>query len=238
MARRRGPRVKRLVAEPFDEALVPLKVMERCVCYRTVTCDYTKYDVIEWLWPARIREPLENAHGLALHQVNTSYTHDFLRIPGPLGGLLIDIELELADCGMLVPSSDTVELQRTSKSDVIMQSLNDVAGIVGKYRQVRKVVDWLNINATPAAAKFYFPSLGALLPAGHAFHKTGELYREPKRPVAEIAHDMRCAMTTIAQGLLTYDVRLEREASRFKVEIRDASDPNALSKLSQTFCLI
>lgn len=219
------------IAKPFDEAFHIIKAMELCYCYRTVTFNYTAEDVIKWLWPRTILTALREASPFARPPYNSIY-NDTLRVPG---GPTIVCALDLSHANTMCPHLGWINFQSGPVGDVIVESLNAVAAAHRKFEQVRTVVTWLNNNATIGATAYYFPVLRSLLPAGHPLQEaTGELYREPKRPIAEIAADMREAMTTIALGLLSYNGVVPRDAKNFLVSICHADEATT----SQTFSLV
>lgn len=232
MARRRKTTTP---GQPFDDAFAVIRKMEECVCYRTVTTGYNTSDVCEWLWPPYIVDALRGAFPY-IRNLDKSEARDELLLVPDRGATTIrfNFVLRVQDAHMCAPEHGYARIQETPMAPTIEASIRGVAEVHRKFEQVRKVVTWLNDNASVGAAAYYFPSLRSLLPARHPLQEAkGELYREPKRPLAEIASDMREAMTTIAMGLLSYDGAYTHEASNFKVDICHDDGTS-----SQTFCLI
>lgn len=233
MSRRRsrpkaGPDAK---PKPFALATQKLLAVERCVCYRTVTCDFNAMDVARFIWPAGIVDTLQRAYRVIRVPDRCTAAGTF-----QLWQDRFSFTLDHNASQMCAPAHGLEHLQEhTPASQPIIAALSSVIGVHRKFEQVRRVVNWLDENASPGAAKYYFPSICSLLPYEHPVNQlsVGNSYREPKRPVAEIAADMREAMTTIAMGLISYQEVLTHEANAFKVEIMHSD-----GETSQTFCLI
>ena len=132
---------------------------------------------------------------------------------------------------MLRPGDDTVTVRETAAP--FINVLAKIHHEVAEFHKVRQVVEWLNANATPGAAKFYCPWLAALLDENHPFHAmTGIKLDEPKTSMAEIAPVMRECGSIIATALMAPET-VDLETS-FTMTFRSPDGPNT-SRQSNTF---
>mgnify|MGYP001616509014 FL=1 len=225
---------------PLAEATSTARAVERCVCYRTVTCDFTLEDVTKWLFPPEVFNMLHTAHSYARPSFLTTYT-DTILLPN---NTPVKVYLDCEAIGLIPPKLGLCKLQDTETGSRIIEALYNLEQIITQWKQVYKVINWLNNNATLSAAKFYMPALGALLPQEHPFHRArGHIAHHacPKRPISEIAPDIRSAMTILASGLLIYDPALKCNSNHFSVSMwpRDEDFDSELEAVaSQSFSLL
>lgn len=243
MARRRNrsrlPATKPVV---YGAALTALNMLERRYCYRTVTCHFTPTDIVEWLIEPLLLERLRHAETIRRELDSVAFMgHRMVaydpKVMLPFGTVWLHVDT--TSTPYVCPKDEVGSPQITAMSKHIEECLSQVAAVYARFEQARKVVRWFEENATLGATKFYFPSMVSLLPSEHLIHGAGgNIYREPKRPVAEIAADARAAMTTIAMGLMTTET--EHEAKDVKVEIynNNESNPPLDTTRSQLFCLV
>lgn len=224
-------------ALPYDAALEAVDTMERRTVTATVTCDFTPRDIVEWSVPPDLLAKLKHAKDVyedlknvaQMGYVPTMY-EPTIQVSGVKFRLHADTKgspyMTPAD-GLWLPQEDAPAGSR------ITSALLHIYELHCRFNQVRKVVRWFNFHGTLGATKFYFPAMASLLPANHPLHKAGgEIYREPSRPVAEIAPDAREAMTTIAMGLMTHEV--EGKAKK-DVLVAVYTEQN---RMSQSFALV
>lgn len=228
MSKSRRQRRKRPVGgerDVFSHAHGAINTMEQAVCYRTVTqgCGFTVMDVIQWLWPPEVWQPLQAAFPV-IKTGDRSQAQDTLILGHPddpqvcFATFTFGLDARLAQ--VCAPAPGQIRLQNTPSARAIEGALRDIARIHEDYSVVREVVAWLDAHATLSAAKYYFPSIGALLPAGHPFHEaTGTTYREPNADMTEIVPKMRVAMATIAAGLLCDPNSVQNDARAFYVNV-------------------
>lgn len=224
-----------LPAKPFDDALTALTVMERRACYRTVTCKFTPQDILEWLIEPGFLAKLKHAEDVrreldAVAQIGyrvTQYDPTII-----MGEAQFALHVDTSNTPYTCPKDGIWSFQETAMASHITDCLLQVYEVHCRFSQARKVVRWFDDHGTMGSTKFYFPTIASLLPGNHPIHEaSGDIYREPRRPVAEIAADAREAMTTIAMGLLTAET--EHEARDVKVEIVHKNGTK-----SQMFCLV
>ena len=191
--------------------------MEAAVAYRTVTAGFTVEDVVDWLWPRRVTETLRAAHPY-IYTKTTCHTSAALCLAPPLP--MVSLTLELKDYGMVVPADGLLEITSSDTSRNIENAIKEFEYIHRQFNKLRSVVNWLNTYATVGYARFVFPQLGALLPAGHPFHEADGLrYKDPTRDISTIASTLRECGAIIASGLLAspQDVKNERHVFGFAV---------------------
>jgi hypothetical protein len=96
-------------------------------------------------------------------------------------------------------------LSSPSGGTPFLQYIEQAQAVVAKVVQVKKVIDWLDKNATFGAANYYFPSLFALVPslreAAKLSERTTDRFREPQG-IGTILSDIREAANTVATHLL------------------------------------
>jgi hypothetical protein len=115
--------------------------------------------------------------------------------------------LDVGSMRMCRPAHGSTELQDTPARNAIIQALSEARAIHARFNEVRRVVAWLNKHATPGAARYYFPTIRALLPnETHSVHEAaGQRFKEPSENVGPIIPAMRSASTTIAGALLCHE---------------------------------
>ncbi len=214
-------RQKRAPVALFHAAFAAIDKMEVAVVYRTVTCDFTTRDVANWLWPAEVVEALTRVFPYANERYTFRDHHDesiTLR-----EDFDICFKLHLAPLRMASPDDGHCALQLDTYP-AIWRVLAELGTIHKQYNKVRACVAWMNENATLGAAKFYFPSLGCLLPANHAFHNTdGQRYKEPAVNMSGINVLLREVGAIVTSGLLADPDHVEITAKAFGVKVNGTS---------------
>lgn len=189
----------------FTAALNNLNALEAAVVYRTVTVDFTLHDVVAWLWPREVRDALTAAYRYT-HASDCSPAAEIIKIAGPphdppAVAKWVTLQLNLSRIGMLRPRTEDIKID-AERGAPIMEALRHVERINQEFIRVRDVIQWLEENATLAAARYYFPSLCALVPSSHPIHRiNGARYRDPVG-IAAIIPAIREASATVASGLL------------------------------------
>lgn len=216
------------------EALAKIDVMEAAVAYRTVTTDFTLTDVVRWLWPASVVDTLTAAYDVARG-------HQMLVDEGPISGHCLGVPMSCSFRIMLdqvrmlspAPGLSNPQLAQHTPMAAALLALDD---IYRAYNKVRRVVTWMNEHATPGAARFYFPALGALLPAHHAFYRADGLrYKEPSGDMTEVANVIREAASIVAAGVLADPEHVENPHTGWGVVIHSGFEGD---ENSQRFMLI
>ncbi len=210
-------RQKRAPVALFHDAFAAIDKMEAAVVYRTVTCDFTTRDVANWLWPAEIVEALTRVFPYA-HERYTFREHHEEEIT-LREDFDIRFKLHLAPLRMASPDDGhCAPIENTYPS--IWRVLAEVKAIHAQYNKVRACVSWMNKNATVGAARFYFPSLGCLLPADHAFHKAdGQRYKEPAVDMSKINVLLREVGAIVTSGLLADPEHVENPNKEFGIKV-------------------
>ncbi len=205
----------------FHDAFAAIDKMERAVVYRTVTCDFTTRDVVNWLWPAEIVDVLVKVYPYAHERYTFKCRHEegvTLR-----EDLAIWFKLETNNLGMMSPDDGLCSPDQSAYLS-IWRVLAEVSAIHEQYNKVRRCVTWMNENATVGAAKFYFPSLGCLLPAYHPFHKAdGQRYKELTVDMSKINVLLREVGAIITSGLLAGPDHVENPANDFGIRVNSTS---------------
>lgn len=217
---------------PFAEAFQHLEKMEAAVAYRTVTTAFALDDVACWLWPDEITSALKAAWPYSRSQpVNAS--------TGPLRIQIGDDILEfsfliaLEPIRMLPPAEGLVHFNQ-GRGGPIVSALTELAHVHRQFNLVRRVVAWMNDNATPGAARFYFPGMCALLSNGHPIHEADGLrYKEPAGPMGSINQLIRQAGAIVASGLMCDPEHVVNSFTGLGVQVQADADG-----LSQRFMLL
>lgn len=188
--------------EPFAGTDLSINQMERAVIYRTVDRDlFNAGDILDWMITAEAMRCLRAAYP---HTQNTSGSWDG---NFAMDGERVHINIATSEIACLAPhdvvwDGTSVHFQDTTKGPAIYAALKDMRVIVENHNVIRRVVTWFNDNkVTPGFARHYFPALGSLLHADHAFHQVdGTRFADRVMP-HEIATDLRRAPEVIAAGL-------------------------------------
>lgn len=214
-------------ARPFVAAFYAIDKMEVAVAYRTVTPGFTAMDVVKWLWPDDVVDPLIAAYPF------TRYPQDNMLV-GPMNfsvshtPLLVHFFFHLGPLGMLAPREDRININ-PDRGSHITPVLMELAAIHKKFNLVRAVVLWLDDHATVGAARYYCPWLGSLLPQEHPFHDADGLrYKEPKADMTHIIRLMREAGSIVATGILADPQNVEISHTTLGIEI--CRDPGMRSQ--------
>ncbi len=213
-------RQKRAPMALFNDAFAAIDKMECAVVYRTVTCDFTSEDVAFWLWPSHIVEALTRVFPYANNRYTFRDHHEEeIRLPE------LDIRFRLHLNPLRIASPDEGHCApQLDAYPAIWRALAELKTIHEQYNKVRTCVEWMNDNATVGAAKFYFPSLGCLLPADHAFHKSdGQRYKELTVDMSGINVRLREVGAIVTSGLLADPDYVENPAQGFGIKVHGTS---------------
>jgi hypothetical protein len=194
---------------PFAGADSVITEMEAAVAYRTVTCDFTVEDAIQWLWPLEAIEALRHAHQYIEHKYRNHM--ETVQLPPPLPQ--ISFSLELKNCGMVSPEDGICLFGGPADMKYrIEDAIRTWAHVHKEFNKVRRVVSWLNEHATVGYARHVFPQMRALLPENSPFHEADGLrYKEPLWPISEIADTLRECGAIVTGGILAGTVENERK---------------------------
>lgn len=164
--------------------------------HQTVACmvkaDFTKEELIRWLFDDDTRCRLQSAYPLSeKHTLHQQY-----EVPG-CGQANVWISFE--DVEMLVPRRDVVNVDA-----IAAQPLFDVCAAIAKIREdfaiVHYVLEWMDTNATMGAMRYYWPSVGALAP-DFELGNCPVSFRDPKG-IENMPHLLRHAARVVAEAQL------------------------------------
>jgi hypothetical protein len=213
----------------FGGANEALNRMEAAVVYRTVTpCDeFTVHDLLYWLWPARTVDTLLEAYDLTRETVGQGNC-DFPGIIVPAGPVCrFYFNLSLGDNRLhfLPPAEKPEPRADYPMHNTICNILKEVEHIHKQFNKVRTVLAWLEDNATPGAARFYFPAMCALLPAEHPInHADGIRYKEPSAPMDKVIPMMRECAGILASGIITLNMSAQAKGlTTWGVDVADGT---------------
>lgn len=188
---------------PFDVAYEALARLEEDAVPRMIKSSFTLDDVIACCWPKDTIETLKAAFPLTMPastaKVVNSLANLFLSNGPPCSSGLLHIDTYAAK---MLPPADPLNWQAGPQTAELKELIVAYHQAHAEFEKIRKVIGWLNLNATPGAAKHYCPWMASLLPADHAFHTArGDTFREPAG-IGAIAGDMRACSVIIASALL------------------------------------
>lgn len=162
--------------------------------HQTVACmvkaDFTKEQLLGWLFDEPTRDQLRRAYKLAKQD---TLARDY-KVPG-CGHATVWINFE--DVEMLIPRLEAVNVDA-----IAAQPLFDVCLAIEKIRQdfaiVHYVLEWMDTNATTGAMRYYWPSVGAIAP-GFELGNCPVSFREPKG-IENMPHLLRHAARVVAEA--------------------------------------
>lgn len=182
---------------PFEDAKEAVTNLESAVMGAMVSVDFTLQDVADAFVPQDSIEKLKAAfpHSGESHPSVQRWLNETFE------GIYCHVRLDFEPLHMCTPLKDLIGLQ-PGYIQRIRPTISAMAAVHVSFNKVRAVVDWLNENATPGAARYYWPTICALLPADHVVQQLdGQLYREPVG-VSKIIPLMRETSAIVAGALL------------------------------------
>lgn len=190
--------------KPFVDALPQIDKLEVNVIETVVDAQFTPDQVIRWLLTDTIVDKLKAAFPYVRDSDRTTFWQPDVTLPVvfPAVRCGFTIKVKSPEFAMLVPT-DALAVPDDSRGEQIMVTVRQVYEQHTQFEKVRRVVRWLNDNATVGAARHYCPWMTSILPADHPFQEaTGQIFREPANSMVEIANDMRAASAIMASALL------------------------------------
>jgi hypothetical protein len=148
---------------PFTEALKTVGLIEERAIHALVPINFTMEDVFDIVLSPEHKDLVKRAFGI----VTTSYGRQVIYL-APYNAI---INFDQDDYKMA--RFDPSICQEVPKDSLLGVALDQIMDISNKYDRVRDVVKWFNKNATVGAARYYWPSMCALLPAEHDIHSCG-----------------------------------------------------------------
>lgn len=187
----------------FECAKEPVTDLMFKVFYRTITPRFTVNDVVEFCVPSEaVRNTCREAYAVAhehaqYRNVGMVNLRDYSQ-PGERMTLSVDFHV----AGMLTPNSQYLTANGPDTTG-IMDTINQTANLVAQFSKVKKLLTWMDDNRmTPGAARYYWPSILALLPDTHPVYQTdGQRHRETPG-VSEVLDLMRETSAIIASALM------------------------------------
>lgn len=188
----------------FEAAKEPAANLMFNVFYRTITPRFTVNDVVEFCVPSEaVRNTCREAYAVAhehaqYRNVGIVHLRDYSPPPGNSMALSVDFHV----AGMLTPNSQYLTANGPDTTG-IMDTINQTVSLVAQFSKVNKLLSWMDDHRmTPGAARYYWPSILALLPDTHPVHQTdGQRYRETPG-VSEVLDLMRETSAIIASALM------------------------------------
>ena len=175
-------------------ALNKVNDLEAAMVETMVTRAFVPLDVVQWMFPAPVIKTMHDAYGLLYY----SYSEGDYDVED-VGRVAINFH----PLKMEAPAGRALAPTCGPNTDAVQQAIQDIRLIHIQFNCLRGVLEWLDKNATAGAIKYYFPSVGALIPSGYsAFHRAdGIRYKEPQG-ITTIVPEMRSAAALIASALL------------------------------------
>lgn len=233
MSRRR--RGKTAPPKPFEGAWYNIDKLEHAVMHATVVSNLTVLDVCRALWPPDMIDPLM----AAFHRIRDVDRTDWREcVPIVLHGLAAPIKcnfiLTTSLAGVLHPRHGYANVT-SLQADPVVSLVAEAHHVHLQFEKVRRVVRWLNDNATVGAARHYCPWLGSVLPVDHPFQEVdGVIFREPSKPMNEIVPVMRECTAIVAAALMA---RMDHDA-RTKLTVTFEGGRDGMTYRSQQFGLL
>lgn len=185
----------------FESAKATVCRLRDNVVYKTVDVKFTLQDAINFCVPPHTQELLYAAYEVASADSGYSGKADSsFSLPYPDAHLSIDFHQAF----MFRPNS----LQRTGVDpNGIESTAEELVAIYRKFDDVELLIDWMDNHAmTVGAARYYWPTILALLPDTHPVHEAdGQRYKETPG-VSQVLDLMREAAGTVAAALMLGDV--------------------------------
>lgn len=198
--------------------------VEANVIRRMVDVDFSAEDVTAWMFPDDVIATLRAAWPLIAARDRSQWT--FQRLSLPIHGtqdVMVSLTLKLGHLKVCVPEQKAQNnLERYPR---IGTALAAAYAEHLKFEKVRRVVRWLNANATAGAAKDLCPWLTSIVPADNPFHTaTGRGYRHPQGDMSEITPIMRECSAIMAGALLAGDTSDLPKLDTFAVQFYGERD--------------
>lgn len=204
--RRKDPGPKLLGLERITRSNIDR--LKNAVAYQTVIsrqADITVEELIACLLPAEDIETLRKAKRLVPEfyspVVRTPVTFS-LRADAPSVSSLFTINVHHIDIAMW--REDAVSFQYNApKAQSLAALIYGLTKVHERFRQVEKLVEWLDRYASWGAVRYYWPSACALLPNEHEIHRLdGTIFHEPKAPIGPMIPLCRETSMIIAEAML------------------------------------
>ena len=185
---------------PFTEALKQVDSLEERAIYSLVPIQFTVEDILT--------EVLEPEHMKLLRAVSTlakdTYTNQHIALKPFNARVTVDLE----SYGIYPFKEETC--MNISSSCSIATALTGIFDLMHQYDKVREVVKWLNKNATIGAARYYWPSMCALLSTEHNVHSADGTKFKEIQGVGGMINKFRETSGIVASSLLLPEVETKR----------------------------
>lgn len=224
--------------KPFADAFSNIDALETNVIETVVDVQFTPDHIVGWLLDDHIAATLKEAFKYTRDPDRSSFWYPVLTLPVvfPAVRCRFVIRVKSPEIAMLVPA-DVHAIPDDNRGAAIMVTLWQVYAQHQQFEKVRRVVRWLNDNATVGAARHYCPWLTSILPSHHPFQDvTGQIFREPAKSMTEIANDMRESSAIMAGALLCGS--REGKPDRVLVNVQFNGERGDEPYMSQSFGLL
>lgn len=230
----------------LDQAWQGIDKLEYAVIERTKDVPVTAEQVIRWMYPDDIVDKLHAAFPHVRDVDRGHYIVATVALPDPVGECTFNIRVKddrLDGFQMLIPAHGLAR-NNQERMGPIVDMLRPIYEHHAQFEKVRTVVRWLNEHATIGAARHYCPWLTSVLPTQHEFHKVdGQLFREPRVPMVEIAPLMRECGAIMAGALLCGNIDDKPGPGPYSLSVqfkgvRDPDKSYATNYTSNAFALL
>lgn len=193
MGRRSRPMRRSVLGSYFNDAVSRIAELNIKMAHVMVKANFTKHDVVKWIFSDDTRLALTRASHLTVggyngftFEVGQQEAHVWIRFKGDNDPI-----------HMLVPNAECVEVDE--------EAFQPMADVISELRVVHHncavvgyVLAWMDENATAGAMRYYWPSVGALAPGfdlgncpvayqePYGIHKMIPLLRDAARVAAEM----------------------------------------------------
>lgn len=232
---------RRRYAEPpklYNDAFPLIDKLEMAVITRVVEADFTVDQALYALYEDDTVNKLKAAWPLTRDGDRGSYINERVIIPAAgATAVTATVIVHAKAAQILVPEAGNAKMERVLAYEPLVRAIQEAHEQHLRFEKLRAAVRWLNLYATPGAARHYCPWMTAILPADHAFQKLdGVIYREPECGIGEIMSTMRECAAIMASALLVGDLDHSSDKNRLRLSFQGRRDNDGYA--SQKFGLI
>lgn len=204
-----------------------VRKFENRMIHALVPVNFTIDDVIQWVFPADWIRVLKEAYPLVEHR---SYERSsFTDCSAYFLPVMFDMTVNVQAAGMCVPRPAKTNWSIGGIPDNMKTALEELYKVHRDWLKVIKVVEWCNESkATPAAVKYYWPTMAALCPKHTRLQEAEGRLREAVMPPHEMQTLMRETAGIVAGATILppLDEKLEkRDSITISFGEIDESDP-------------
>jgi hypothetical protein len=196
------------LGKKYPLAMSTITALTDNVVYAMVRPEFTMSEVISSLFDKDVLSLLQIAAAVARDN-NTSAKYI-------LDEATVTIVFDRDYPPMLAPAQSQVLPQHPNSP--LMQAIDAVRAIHFEFGAVAHVCEWLNYNATPAAIRYYWPTMAALVPGGLDTLPEGVPHKFTDVPgIADYLPLIKQTAGSVAAALLCPQAPFKREGIPFTV---------------------